>query len=192
MRGEWSDGCSIIDRGASVCALQLFNFIVFWAGRHLLRQWRHFCREKKKKKGITENIESESAAESDCQSKIKGGTGACQLFSQFESQLLWEENIFLQRKSLAGGFRGRLPLNDLIQVRSLWSRLSVCVCVCLCCNPRCEMGAQGWPHCLVSQGLRGAPGEALGPVLTAERSETLTCRPGVRGDRQPRLLLPPG
>lgn len=36
--GKWSDGCGIIDREASACALQRFHFIVLGPGRHSLRQ----------------------------------------------------------------------------------------------------------------------------------------------------------
>lgn len=58
------------------------------------------------------------------------------------------------------------------------------------CNPHSEMGAQSWPHCLVSQGLRG-PGEVLGLLFAAEQSETLM-QARVHGDRQSPDLVTAG
>lgn len=92
-----------------------------------------------------------------------------------EALIAVRKDRFFPEKVPGWGFRGTVPLNDLIQVQSPCSQLS---------NPDSETGVQSWPHCLVSQGLQG-PREVLEPFLTAERSETLTCRPGVRRDRQP-------
>lgn len=53
------------------------------------------------------------------------------------------------------------------------------------------MGAQSWPHCLVSQGLR-RPMEVLGPHLTTEQVWNTDMQTGVHGDRQSPALVTAG
>lgn len=128
--------------------------------------------------------ESCSTSGTNCLSKQKSGE-ACWLSSQTEHQLLWENQIF-SRESPWLRFKGTVTPNDLIHIRSQRSELSVSLC-----NPHSEMGAQSWPHCLVSQGL-GGPGEVLGPHLTIERVWNADMQTGVRRDRQSPALVTAG